>query len=118
MSIVGDPTLINGLRTSSAERSRPEVLAVGPGSSTEVAFSGEPESLTVTGLELSYELAYLRIFGFWESFLEQCFVRLLCGYERGSNGPETMLTGQPYSSKIEDAVALQKTDKLQSLRCV
>jgi hypothetical protein len=68
-----------------------------------VAFTGQPSSLTMTALELSYELAFLRIFGFWESFLEQCFVRLLCGYERGSGNQELLLTGQSYSPTIPDA---------------
>jgi|CXWL01.1.fsa_nt_gi hypothetical protein len=32
-------------------------------------------------LELLYELAYLRIFISWESMLEECFLRYLCGYQ-------------------------------------
>ena len=31
-------------------------------------------------LELLYELAYLRMFVSWEAFLEQVFLRYLCGY--------------------------------------
>jgi hypothetical protein len=68
-----------------------------------VAFTGQPSSLNTTALELSYELAYLRIFGFWESFLEQSFVRLLCGYERGGGNQEVLLTGQSYSATITQA---------------
>lgn len=51
-----------------------------------------------------YELAFLRIFGFWESFLEEVFKRLLCGYEvRGSQ--EQLVAGQAYSSTVFDAEA-------------
>jgi hypothetical protein len=67
------------------------------------AFAGQASSLNATALELSYELAFLRIFGFWESFLEQCFVRLLCGYERGGGDQEALLAGQSYSPHISDA---------------
>jgi hypothetical protein len=34
----------------------------------------------VARVELLYELAYLRIFVEWELFLEQTFLRYLCGY--------------------------------------
>jgi len=68
-----------------------------------VAFAGHPSSLSTTSLELSYELAFLRIFGFWESFLEETFVRLLCGYERGGGNQEALLAGQSYSGTIPDA---------------
>jgi hypothetical protein len=65
-----------------------------------VAFPGQPSSLSTMMLELSYELAFLRIFGFWESFLEETFVRLLCGYERGAGNQEALLAGQSYSRTI------------------
>src|SRR5215217_1138043 len=32
-------------------------------------------------LEALYEMAYLRIFVEWESFLEETFLRLMCSYE-------------------------------------
>jgi hypothetical protein len=32
-------------------------------------------------VEAVYELAYLRIFILWEAFLEESFLRLVCGYE-------------------------------------
>jgi hypothetical protein len=31
-------------------------------------------------LEVLYEMAYLRIFMLWESYLEESFLRYLCGY--------------------------------------
>jgi hypothetical protein len=34
----------------------------------------------IARVELLYELAYLRIFVEWELFLEQTFLRYLCGY--------------------------------------
>lgn len=43
-------------------------------------------------LELVYELAFLRVFLAWEGFLEDSFVRYLCGYAARS-GQETMKNG-------------------------
>jgi hypothetical protein len=46
------------------------------------ARQGDPlrDEWHVTRVELLYELAYLRIFIEWELFLEQTFLRYLCGY--------------------------------------
>lgn len=52
-------------------------------------------------IELIYELAYLRIFLFWEQFLEESLVRYLCGYEN-AHGRE-LLTSGVYDRRIEDA---------------
>jgi hypothetical protein len=63
-------------------------------------------------LEVLYEMAYLRIFILWESFLEESFLRYVCGYSTTIglasliNPPEktlaaaraTMLGGRPYVS--------------------
>src|SRR5712672_2619521 len=38
------------------------------------------QPLDLNKLELLYELAYLRFFIQWEVFLEQSFLRYLCGY--------------------------------------
>jgi hypothetical protein len=38
------------------------------------------QNLHPARLELLYELAYLRMFVSWEAFLEQTFLRYLCGY--------------------------------------
>jgi hypothetical protein len=51
--------------------------------------------LTLTGLELAYELAYLKVFLLWESFQEQVFFRLLSGFA-SNGGPEPRLGGAPY----------------------
>jgi hypothetical protein len=51
-------------------------------------------------LEVLYELAYLRIFIWWESFLEESFLRYLCGYI-SSAGPAS-LANQPCKT-IDDA---------------
>src|SRR5687768_9158736 len=40
--------------------------------------------LSVSRLEAIYELAFLRIFIDWEIFLEESFVRYLCGYVNAS----------------------------------
>jgi len=63
-------------------------------------------------LEVLYEMAYLRIFILWESFLEESFLRYLCGYSTTVglanliNPPQktlaaaraTLLGGRPYVS--------------------
>ena len=45
--------------------------------------------LRVRRLEALYETAYLRIFLLWEDFLEESFLRYLCGYE-STIGPATL----------------------------
>lgn len=52
-------------------------------------------------IELIYELAYLRIFVFWEQFLEESLVRYLCGYSN-VNGQQVPISGA-YERRIEDA---------------
>lgn len=39
--------------------------------------------LTIARLEALYEVAFLRVFLVWETFLEQSFYRYLCGYVSG-----------------------------------
>jgi hypothetical protein len=55
--------------------------------------------LTLTGLELSYELIFLKIFLLWEDFQEQVFLRLLTGYA-SNGGQEVFLPGQARSSSL------------------
>lgn len=47
------------------------------------------QELPIRRLEALYETSYLRIFLLWEDFLEQSFLRYLCGYE-SSLGPATL----------------------------
>ncbi len=57
-------------------------------------------------LEYLYEIAYLRIFVGWENFLEQVFLRYLCGYS-SSVGLATPALGKSFSptlAKAEQAV--------------
>lgn len=61
--------------------------------------------ITLTALELAYELAYLRVFIAWEAFLEQTFIRLLCGYTH-SRGQEPLAANITYAKTIEDATKL------------
>lgn len=42
--------------------------------------SGTKKLLTLARLEALYEMAYLRIFVSWESYLEEVFLRYMCGY--------------------------------------
>jgi len=51
----------------------------------------------VSRLELLYELAYLRIFVEWERFLEETFIRYLCGYQ-STHGACQFLTGNPFAN--------------------
>lgn len=57
----------------------------------------------LTSIELSYELAFLRIFLAWEIFLEQTFLRLLCGYAPLGGVQEQLLPGITYSRNIAAA---------------
>lgn len=59
----------------------------------------------VSALELSYELAYLRIFLAWEEFLSECFLRLLCGYQARGIGQEPLRPGVHYLPTIAQADA-------------
>jgi hypothetical protein len=47
-------------------------------------------------LEALYEMAYLRIFILWESFLEESFLRYLCGYST-TVGPAGLISS-PYKT--------------------
>lgn len=51
--------------------------------------------LHVGRIELLYELAFLRLFNAWEQFLEETFVRYLCGYQ-ASHGQDMLATGTYY----------------------
>jgi hypothetical protein len=65
------------------------------------ALSGE---LSLFRLQLMYEMAYLHIFVNWESFLEESFVRYLCGYT-STTGQATTVTGS-YARDIAAARGL------------
>lgn len=62
----------------------------------------QQQPLTLARLELLYEMAYLQIFLGWETFLEQSFLRYLCGYSN-TIGVEPLLPGRNYYRKLEDA---------------
>lgn len=53
-------------------------------------------------VEISYELAFIRIFLAWETLLEDCFVRLLCGYAH-SLGQEPLIAGANYERNTSSA---------------
>lgn len=55
-----------------------------------------------TRLEYLYEMAYLRIFVSWESFLEQAFLRYLCGYT-SRVGVAAPVPGQAFQSTLANA---------------
>jgi hypothetical protein len=53
-------------------------------------------------LEALYELAYLRVFVGWEAFLEQAFLRYLCGY-LSTRGAATLIAGATYAPTLASA---------------
>ena len=61
-------------------------------------------SISLTNLQLIYELAYLKGFLAWEAFQEEVFLRLMCGYA-GANGAEPLRPGQSYFRSTADAGA-------------
>lgn len=58
-------------------------------------------------IELIYELAYLKIFAQWEAFLEETFLRYLCGY-RSSIGPEKPINLFASNLAMAEKIALGK----------
>lgn len=60
------------------------------------------EHLPIHRVELAYELVYLRIFNAWEKFLEESFLRYLCGYE-GRHGCETLTPGGSFLRSLSEA---------------
>lgn len=58
--------------------------------------------LSISRLEALYETAYFRVFLKWEDFLDQTFIRYLCGY-RPNNGTFTLI--DPPFARIELAEA-------------
>jgi hypothetical protein len=57
-----------------------------------------------TKIELLYEMAYLRIFVSWEAFLEQAFLRYLCGYT-SKIGMAVPVAGQSFATTLASAEA-------------
>jgi hypothetical protein len=55
-------------------------------------------------LEALYEMAYLRVFVSWEAFLEQAFLRYLCGYA-SAHGMATPRPGSAFCSTLAQAEA-------------
>lgn len=85
--------------------------AVGIARAGEVAWSqAAPGSLTrkelrIPKLAFLYEMAYLRIFVSWERFLEETFLRMMCGWPSPTNTP-SLAEGPPFSrlDKAKDAL--------------
>jgi len=59
-------------------------------------------------LEAIYELAFLRVFLYWESFLEDSMQRLMCGYALPT--PGVTLSGGPYSLVIAPMATLAQAN--------
>lgn len=77
-----DLTIRKALELADAgESSRVRMLSISP-----------PRPITVRKLEQLYEMAFVKIFLGWETFLEASFLRYLCGYQ-SCNGQETSING-------------------------
>lgn len=63
--------------------------------------SGLP-AMTIGHLYTVYEISYLKCFILWESFLEQTFLRYVCGYSN-SVGTETPIRGSAFSPTLAAA---------------
>ena len=58
--------------------------------------------MTIHRLSLIYELSFLRIFAAWETFLEESFIRYLCGYSSAA-GQQILTGGLRHSKMLRDA---------------
>jgi len=58
--------------------------------------------LTLPRLEYLYEIAFLRMFVAWELFLEESFLRYMCGYTGFNQAPQQSVLGN-YSRTLTDA---------------
>jgi hypothetical protein len=76
--------------------------------------AGAGAILSISDVEFSYELAFLRIFLAWEILLENVLVRLMCGYQH-SGGQETLKGGGPYYKTLADAEAAVLGGRLYKL---
>jgi hypothetical protein len=63
--------------------------------------TGIRNTLTVTRLEALYEVSYVKLFTHWEKFLEDSFLRHLCGFV-SSHGPSTLVAGA-FDKTLADA---------------
>lgn len=77
------------------------------------SFRPHVEPLFIDRLELLYEMAYLRVFIGWEVFLEESFLRYLCGYA-STAGAVAMVSGAyfPTLAAAEQAVLAGQQYKL------
>ncbi len=85
------PNLVSRLRD---EVSRAAMLARA-GETLRASLLGDPRlgrELTLFRLHFLYEIAYLHVFVNWEAFLEESFLRYLCGYFC-STGKQVTVTG-------------------------
>jgi hypothetical protein len=60
--------------------------------------------ITVPRLEYLYEIAFLRIFVAWETFLEESFLRYMCGFSGRTGKPQVAVRGA-YSPNLAHARA-------------
>jgi len=73
-----------------------------------IILSAQPKTrnvLSTSQVRLTYEMAYLRIFASWEAFLEDSFIRYLCGYSN-STGQQSIVSGSYFRSLLDARRAL------------
>lgn len=63
----------------------------------------------ISRLEFLYELAYLRMFVAWESFLEQALYRYMCGCASMRFGQQTLVRGMFFPSVVDAEAAVLGT---------
>jgi hypothetical protein len=61
-----------------------------------------PTNLTISNVYTIYEISYLKCFVLWERFLEETFLRYVCGYTN-SIGPEMPKAGTTFCRTLDDA---------------
>ncbi len=83
-----DRALLNDAQTAVAIAGAGEVAHLSGGPSVR-------KQWRITRLEALYELAYLRVFAAWETYLEAIFIRSLCGYTSAA-GQEQLLGGSHF----------------------
>ena len=99
------PALEDEFRTRVSEAMK--LAEIGEVARAEASVSSQTrKNLYPARLEYLYEMAYLKIFVSWEAFLEQVFLRYLCGYRSkvGVATPQTGFSFLPTLATAEGAI--------------
>lgn len=69
------------------------------------ALKAPRSGLAKSGVEMTYELLFLKIFLLWENFQQEVFIRLLMGFE-SNGGQEILIPGIARPQRLVDAETL------------